>query len=407
MVFRCLPEIIGFSNELCYNNRLIPLQERKPGFGPAIELRFVLGGSATTGQRPVNLREAEEIRDQVRNAHIFFISQHVFLPHTYFPCFQVRNLLQEDDNKDYKRSIGIISLWNETQAAQARRIDKLLKEDEYISTRRKEHKIRCGTAAEFQGDEKDIILLSLVIGNEGNRKASTDEAGFNVAMSRARYSCVLFHSVTTANLKDGDLRMKLLQYFQRHSAASTGAKQTLCGAFEDLRKLMNGLEGYTVNPIEIKGHASMLQIGSRNCKTSCVFVFFGVVEDWEKEQEICYMLSRLDRNWKGFWLFDAIVRPYQCLAEIKTFLNKHGVVGEQIPPSSLRKQREDKESRRREEAVKTLKCQLPTKYAVYRVYNDTANRPTGNVQRMSCTFSGLSWRERERERERERDEAQR
>ena len=85
MVFRCLPEIIGFSNELCYGNRLIPLRERKPGFGPAIELEFVRGGSATTGTKPVNRREAEAIRDRVRNAHIVLRIISYVLPHrTYF-----------------------------------------------------------------------------------------------------------------------------------------------------------------------------------------------------------------------------------------------------------------------------------------------------------------------------------
>ena len=225
-------------------------------------------------------------------------------------------LLQEDETRietlqleqGCERSIGIISLWHE---AQARFIDKLLEADEYISARREKHKIRCGTAREFQGDEKDIILLSLVIGPNEKRQASKDEAGFNVAMSRAKYSCILFHSVTAAHLKEEDVRKQLLKYFQQYDA-STGAKQTVRGAFKDLNYLTNKLEGYTFTPIEIRGQALMLQIGSKCCEKSCIFVFLGVFEEWEKEQEICYMLSRLGRTWKGFWIFDAIVRPDQC-----------------------------------------------------------------------------------------------
>ena len=71
MIFRCLPEIIGFSNKECYGDRLIPLRERKLGFGPAIELNHVPGGSASAGAKPVNRQEAEAIRDRVRNANIF------------------------------------------------------------------------------------------------------------------------------------------------------------------------------------------------------------------------------------------------------------------------------------------------------------------------------------------------
>jgi hypothetical protein len=93
----------------------------------------------------------------------------------------------------------------------------------------------------------------------------------------------------------------------------------------------------------------MLQIGSKSCEKSCIFVFLGVFEEWETEQEICYMLSRLERSWKALWLFDAIVRPDQCLEEIKDFLRLKGVVGEQIQPSSTKKRKEDEERRGKEE----------------------------------------------------------
>jgi hypothetical protein len=125
-----------------------------------------------------------------------------------------------------------------------------------------------------------------------------------------------------------------LKYFQQYDA-STGAKQTVSGAFKDLQhliKLINRLEGYTVTFNEIRGQALMLQIGSKCCEKSCTFVFLGVFEEWEKEQEICYMLSRLGRTWKGFWIFDAIVRPDHCVKEIKKFLKQENVFGEEIQP---------------------------------------------------------------------------
>jgi len=61
---RCLPEIIGFSNELCYDNCLIPMRESQPGFGLAIQMKFVEGGSSTV-IKPVNLEEAKMIVKQV------------------------------------------------------------------------------------------------------------------------------------------------------------------------------------------------------------------------------------------------------------------------------------------------------------------------------------------------------
>jgi hypothetical protein len=73
--FRCVPEIINFCNTLCYDNRLIPLKQSKPGFGLPIQTKFVEDGSAvgTDSGKPVNEKEAQEIVRHVRNFHIFFL----------------------------------------------------------------------------------------------------------------------------------------------------------------------------------------------------------------------------------------------------------------------------------------------------------------------------------------------
>jgi hypothetical protein len=230
--------------------------------------------------------------------------------------------LLEEDEKNHtepKRSIGIISLFNE---AQARLIDTLLDADEYISARKDKHNIRCGTARGFQGDEKDIILLSLVIGFDERRLKSDDMAGYNVAVSRARYSITLFYSRSEAKLQADDVRKKLLKYFAEYK----NRKQKALGKFPVLISLANnlGLVGYTVMPIPMS-QGFMIQVGSDGCETSCVFVFLGAVKKWEGEQEICYMLSRLNTKWKAVWLFDANVRPDQCLEEMKKFLKINDV----------------------------------------------------------------------------------
>jgi len=233
--------------------------------------------------------------------------------------------VREDEGKTKKRSIGIISLYHK---AQATLIDRLLDEDDYISKNREKHAIRCGDAREFQGDERDIILLSLVIGAErfhGTKKPKIAQklADFNVAVSRARYSVILFSSAKIINLHAYDMRCKLLKYFQDHSSSGDG-RQSVC--FTHKYPVLTNLtlklasEGYTVTPIELN-QASMIQVGSVDCETSCVFVFLGAVKQgWTEEQEICYMFSRLGRKWKALWLFDAIVREDECLDTIKKFL---------------------------------------------------------------------------------------
>ena len=383
-----MPEIIGFSNDLCYGNRLIPMREtelRKSGrpFGPAIQTQFIDGGRSV-GAKPVNEMEAEEIVHQVR----FSLSCH----HRPAPWIcvlvltlilsQVRAILEEDadlEDPKEKRSIGIISLWHVNQA---KHIDALLVQDDYISQRREQHDIRCGDAREFQGDEKDIILLSLVIGGE-RRMPSDDRAAFNVAVSRARHSLILFHSVKPGDLKDGDIRKTLLEYCKAYwpdENSSFNSKQgqrrkdyalslslSTSAWPSGFRVLMNGIvtpikdQGYIVTPI--KNQVLMLQVRSSACKNCCVFVFLGNGDHktWESEAEICYMLSRLRRTWKAIWLFDAIARPDGCLAEMKTFLEE-----KKVTPAQGGFRRNAEEKRRAAEVSKIAPARAsPASVAVW------------------------------------------
>ncbi len=79
-----------------------------------------------------------------------------------------------------------------------------------------ERDIVCGNSASFQGDERDVMFLSLVTAHNHNRDALTGNAyerRFNVAVSRAKEQIWLFHSVQLSDLKSTDLRYKLLDHF--------------------------------------------------------------------------------------------------------------------------------------------------------------------------------------------------
>ncbi len=80
-----------------------------------------------------------------------------------------------------------------------------------------ERQIICGDSYSFQGDERDVMFLSLVIApnmryNALNKKMYTQR--FNVAASRARSQMRLYHSVTLSQLSSEDLRYELLAYCQ-------------------------------------------------------------------------------------------------------------------------------------------------------------------------------------------------
>ena len=187
--FRCVPEIIRFSNDLCYLDApLIPLRQAPPNRLPAMESRFVAEGACEgKGARILNRAEAAAV---------------------------VEDIERVINDEDYKgKSIGVIALQGNAQA-------HLIEQE--LATRlapetMEERRLRCGGPAVFQGDERDVIFLSLVAApNVRLRALATlpDQRRFNVAMSRARDQVRLFHSVRQHDLGPDDLRRKLIAFFE-------------------------------------------------------------------------------------------------------------------------------------------------------------------------------------------------
>jgi very-short-patch-repair endonuclease/cellulose biosynthesis protein BcsQ len=186
--FRCVPEIIQFCNLLSYHGRIQPLRDGSsiPIKPPTVAYR--VKGSM---QGDVNQEEAESI---------------VALMQACMAQPEYRGA-----------TFGVIALKGEKQALY---IDKLLRErldmGEYIK-----RKILCGNPSHFQGDERDVIFLSLVYVNEGEgplRMLSDGTEGmhkkrFNVAVSRAKDQLWVIHSLDShRDLQNGDLRKQLIEH---------------------------------------------------------------------------------------------------------------------------------------------------------------------------------------------------
>ena len=111
------------------------------------------------------------------------------------------------------RTIGVVSLLGEKQAFDI--WTKLVQElgPEQIEAR----KLRCGDARTFQGNERDIMFLSMVAA-PGAAHANSGigfEQRFNVAGSRARDRMYLVRSVELADLSAADrLRRALIEHFR-------------------------------------------------------------------------------------------------------------------------------------------------------------------------------------------------
>ncbi|MGD6961519.1 AAA domain-containing protein [Fictibacillus phosphorivorans] len=186
--FRCVPEIIQFSNDLMYGGQMDPL-------------RLPLGNEKITP--PV---KAVRVEDGFRMEHT---TKTINRPEAESLVEYISELSKDPQYNN--KSFGVISLQGHDQA---RLIEDLLREtigeEEMI-----ERKIVCGDSYSFQGDERDIIFLSMVAATNvriGALMKRSDMQRFNVAASRARDQMILFHSVDLKDLNPGCVRYSLLQY---------------------------------------------------------------------------------------------------------------------------------------------------------------------------------------------------
>ncbi|MCC6315452.1 MAG: AAA family ATPase, partial [Thermomicrobiales bacterium] len=189
--FRCMPEIIQFSNNLAYSAEpLIPLRQYGADRLEPVLVRHVPDGYRKGAQNNVvNPPEAAAIVAQIAAC-----------------C--------ADPAYDGK-TMGVISLQGSTQASSIEKL--LLKEigpEEY-----QRRSFVCGDAYDFQGDERDIIFLSLVAARSGGYRigpltSARDARRFNVAASRARDQMWLFHTAALDELNPSCLRHQLVSYCQ-------------------------------------------------------------------------------------------------------------------------------------------------------------------------------------------------
>ncbi|MFF9135847.1 AAA domain-containing protein [Streptomyces sp. NPDC014806] len=186
--FRCMPEIIKWSSAQFYpDNELVSLRQYGADRLRPLEVVHVHEGHCE-GRREtlVNRPEAERI---------------------------VAKLQELAEDEAYaKRSFGVIVL---RSGHQTRLLENLI-DTRIDSSIQERHNIRVGTAEQFQGDERDVILLSLVVDADNTRALTGQGDGrrFNVAASRARDQMWLFTSVTPDQLRSRDLRHSLLTYMQ-------------------------------------------------------------------------------------------------------------------------------------------------------------------------------------------------
>ena len=225
--FRCVPAIIAYSNQF-YDGFMQPLRIPKESERIDPPLVDIYVPSGYRDKKDINRPEAEAIADEITA------------------------ILQ---NKQFaKRTLGVVTLLG---ANQAKHIDTMVRSrcDAAELIRRK---FECGDARVFQGSERDIMFLSMVVDPKNAQAISGNSAEqrFNVAGSRARDRMYLVRSVKLSDLSHLDLRAGLLGHFSKPSE----------GSFEENKNLIelceSGFEKQVYSALVDKGYRVIPQVNA-------------------------------------------------------------------------------------------------------------------------------------------------
>lgn len=212
--FRCVPEIIGYSNEKMYNNRILPLRDSHSSelIPPVINYR--VDGKRNSKEK-INDKEAE--------------------------CIVSLMLACWEQTEYADKTFGIISLLGDEQAFH---IMNFAYNHDINMQEWNQRQVVVGNAASFQGDERDVMFLSMVDDDESANRSRTKldlRRRYNVAASRAKDQLWVVNSLDYTklkhggNLEDEDVRYGLLEYaahYREHRARFLEAEAKAESPFE-------------------------------------------------------------------------------------------------------------------------------------------------------------------------------
>ena len=183
--FRCHPSIINFSNEEFYFKGLNVMKLTPSSHQNSKQLFQRINGKRT--KAGVNKKEIDYIIQEIKK----IIEEEVLLA------------------RKMKTKIGIISPFRH----QANAIAKALI-DSFTSEEINKHQIGCSTPYSFQGQERDIIFISISLDDDSHGSAfayMNKEDVFNVCITRAKHKQVVVYSFDMETLANHHLIKKMHQ----------------------------------------------------------------------------------------------------------------------------------------------------------------------------------------------------
>jgi very-short-patch-repair endonuclease len=184
--FRCVPDIIEFSNELSYNLEIQPLRDGSRVPRPHV-LEFVAEGTSRAGKtNPAEARWIAALMKAVTELDAYA-----------------------------GKTMGAITLMGDDQAGLIQDLAVSLMGAVELESRR----FVAGNSAQFQGDERHVVFLSMVDVPTGGRlpirQTQAFKQRYNVAASRAQDQLWLVHSLDPErDLQPGDLRRRLIEHIR-------------------------------------------------------------------------------------------------------------------------------------------------------------------------------------------------
>lgn len=229
--FRCVPEIIDYSNRF-YDRQIFPLRERShPEIGSPLQARHVTDAEVLRfGKDIVNYTEAQAIADQIRDC-----------------CA---------DSRYDGMTFGVVTLMSSEphQKTISDKIVEAIGAEEYA----KRH-LRVGNPPAFQGDERNVMFLSCVSEAAGGRAYSAtgarDAQWANVAASRAQDQLWVFYSMNPSDLNANDLRRGLIEYVRDYTAEESEDGALIAARTDFERDVVRRLDAHGFGPMTHMHHS--------------------------------------------------------------------------------------------------------------------------------------------------------
>ena len=228
--FRCADDIINYSNYYTYNGIICPLRDsRSIRLHPSTVAYHVPDGAI--GSKKTNPREAVTVAALIA------------------AC---------TEQPEYRDStFGVITM---TGDAQALLVDRILRE-KLTESCYQSRRILCGNPSYFQGDERDVVFISLVdCGNDDGRALTVRRDGYNemyakrynVAASRARDQMWVVHSLNPeTDLKSDDIRLGLIRHAEHPEETAAALEKERISVLTDMEQAVADAltdNGYRVVP---------------------------------------------------------------------------------------------------------------------------------------------------------------